>query len=125
MPDRDLQLAAQRVENAKHFGWAMSSRLIPPKEGSSALTVWMKSSGSLAARQRGNASTTQVLEQQRLAFHHRQSGSRADVAEAEYPGAVGDDGARPVGLVAALKYQGRGRRELHDRAPPRRGCTKC
>jgi hypothetical protein len=34
---------------------------------------------------------TELLEEHRLAFHHRQRGVRADVAEAEHRGAVGDD----------------------------------
>ena len=34
----------------------------------------------------------ELLEQARLAFHHRLAGERADVAEAEHGGAVGDDG---------------------------------
>ncbi len=41
----------------KHFGWAMSSRLMPPKEGSSALTTAMKVSGSRASSTSGTAST--------------------------------------------------------------------
>ena len=32
-----------------------------------------------------------ALEQDRLALHHRLAGERADVAQAEYGGAVGDD----------------------------------
>ena len=34
----------------------------------------------------------EFLEQDRLAFHHRLGGERADIAEAEHGGAVGDDG---------------------------------
>ena len=34
----------------------------------------------------------EALEQHRLAFHHRLGGERAEIAEAEDGGAVGDDG---------------------------------
>ena len=34
----------------------------------------------------------EALEQHRLAFHHRLGGERAEIAEAENGGAVGDDG---------------------------------
>ena len=34
----------------------------------------------------------EFLEQHRLAFHHRLGGQRADIAEAEHGGAVGDHG---------------------------------
>ncbi len=34
----------------------------------------------------------ELLEQDRLAFHHRLRGQRSDIAETEHGGAVGDDG---------------------------------
>ena len=34
----------------------------------------------------------ELLEEDSLALHHRLAGERADVAEAEHGGAVGDDG---------------------------------
>ena len=43
----------------------------------------------------------ELLEQDRLALHHRLAGQRADVAEAEHRGAVGDhrDQIAPRGIV--------------------------
>ena len=41
--------------------------------------------------QREGVDAGEVLEQQRLALHHRHGGRGADVAEAEDGGAVGDD----------------------------------
>ena len=47
----------------------------------------------------------ELLEQAALAFHHRLAGQRADVAQAQHGGAVGDDGdqvaARGVGSAAS------------------------
>jgi hypothetical protein len=48
--------------------------------------------------------TAQVLEEQRLALHHRQPGLRADVAQAQHPRAVRDDGDH-VALVGVLVDQ--------------------
>ena len=41
---------------------------------------------------RDGVDVAELLEQHRLALHHRHRGGRADVAEAEHGGAVGDDG---------------------------------
>ncbi len=87
----------RRSSISKQRGAEMSSRLIPPKVGAISLTVWMISSGSLVARQIGKASTSrELLEEHRLALHHRHRRLGADVAEAEDGGAVGDhrDGVR-------------------------------
>ena len=43
---------------------------------------------------RDGVDAAELLEQHRLALHHRHRGGRADVAEAEHRGAVGDDGDR-------------------------------
>ena len=58
----------------------------------------------------------ELLEQDALAFHHRLGGQRADVAQAEHRGAVGDDGrpgcrarvAEGVGRVVDDLFAGRG-----------------
>ena len=55
--------------------------------------------------------TGEFLEQDRLAFHHRLRGQRADVAEAEHGGAVGDDGDE---VLAGGEF-GRFRRIVDDR----------
>ena len=68
----------------------------------------------------------ELLEQVRLAFHHRLAGERADVAESEHRGAVRDDGdeialgrvlVRDIGILlnleAGLGHAGRvGEREI-------------
>ena len=82
-----------RSSISKQAGAAMSSRLMPPNTGAMRTTVSTISSGVVTSRQIGKASTPgEVLEQQRLALHHRQGAGRADVAQAEHRGAVGDDG---------------------------------
>ena len=53
---------------------------------------------------RNRVDATEVLEEQRLALHHRQPGLWTDVAEAEDAGAVGHDGDR-VRLVGVLEDQ--------------------
>ena len=83
----------RRRSTSKHRGAEMSSRLIPPKTGAIATTVRTISSTSFVARQTGQASTLpNSLNRTALPFHHRQCCLRADVAEAEDGGAVGDDG---------------------------------
>ena len=75
---------------SKHSGPLMSSRLMPPKVGSSAATVSTTRSmvvgGDLDVE---HVDVGELLEQHRLAFHHRLGGERADIAEAEHGGAVG------------------------------------
>jgi hypothetical protein len=78
---------------SKHSGALMSSRLMPPKVGSSAATISTSLSGSsLVDLDVEHVDAGELLEQDRLAFHHRLAGERADVAEAEHGGAVGDHG---------------------------------
>ena len=79
------------ASTSKHSGALMSSRLMPPNVGSSAATT----SISWSRIVRGDLDVEHVdagefLEQDRLAFHHRLAGERADVAEPEHRGAVGD-----------------------------------
>ena len=53
----------------------------------------MTSSGSLGPDlEVEHVDVGELLEEVRLALHHRLAGERADVAEAEHRGAVGDDG---------------------------------
>ncbi|OHD21424.1 MAG: hypothetical protein A2064_09195 [Spirochaetes bacterium GWB1_66_5] len=49
--------ARRRSRMRKHLGWAMSSRLMPPKEGLSSSTVRISSSGSRVSSTIGTAST--------------------------------------------------------------------
>ena len=91
---------------SKHSGALMSSRLMPPKVGSSATMM----STSLSTFGLGDLDVEHVdagefLEQDRLALHHRLAGERADRAEAEHRGAVGErrrrDCWRAVRLAAS------------------------
>ena len=82
-----------RSSISKQRGAEMSSRLMPPKVGAISSTALMISSASWVSRQIGKASTCgELLEQHRLALHHRHRRLGADVAEAEHGAAVGDDG---------------------------------
>ena len=69
----------------------MSSRLMPPKVGSSAAMISTSLSGSrLGDLDVEDVDAGELLEQDALAFHHRLGGQRADVAQAQHGGAVGD-----------------------------------
>ena len=71
----------------------MSSRLMPPTVGSSSWQNLMTSSGILGADlEVEDVEVGELLEEIPLAFHDRLAGERADVAEPEDGGAVGDDG---------------------------------
>ena len=80
----------------------MSSRLMPPKAGASAHdgVDELVRVGHVEA-DRDGVHPPEVLEEHRLALHHRQGGGGTDVTEAEDRGAVGDDGdgARLPGVV--------------------------
>jgi hypothetical protein len=82
----------QRSSTSKHSGALMSSRLMPPKVGSSAATTSTKRSTSgFVDLDVEHVDAGELLEQDRLALHHRLGGERPDVAEAQHRGAVGDD----------------------------------
>ena len=81
-----------RRSTSKQRGAEMSSRLIPPKPGAIALTAATISSTSFVARHdREGVDASELLEQHRLALHHRQRCRRPDVAETEDGGPVGHD----------------------------------
>ena len=64
---------------------------MPPKVGSSAATTSTSWSDVLLVDlDVEHVDAGEFLEQDRLALHHRLGGERADVAEAEHRGAVGD-----------------------------------
>jgi hypothetical protein len=76
----------------------MSSRLMPPKppgDPHDGLHELVRVLG--VHEHRVGVDVAEGLQQHRLALHHRQGGERADVAEPEHRGAVGDDRHR-VGL---------------------------
>ena len=76
---------------SKHSGALMSSRLMPPKVGSSAATISTRRSISVSGDfDIEHVDPGEFLEENRLAFHHRFAGERANVAEAQNGGAVGD-----------------------------------
>ena len=98
-----------RCSMMKHSGALMSSRLMPPQLLPSSFTQLMISSGSSRRHfEIDGIDVGEALEQHRLAFHHRLGGERAEVAQAEDGGAVGDDGDEialggvVVGLVLVL-----------------------
>jgi hypothetical protein len=64
---------------------------MPPNVGSSAATVSMNSFVSLRRSPDRRRRCRELLEQARLAFHHRLARQRADVAQAQHSRAVGDD----------------------------------
>ena len=71
----------------------MSSRLMPPKLGAKPhhrLDNLVDVCGVEDDRNRVDAS--EVFEQQRLAFHHRQGSERPDVAETKHGSAIRNDG---------------------------------
>ena len=84
-----------RSSISKQRGAEMSSRLIPPKTGAIAFTVATISSDVLRRQaDREGVDAAELLEQHRLALHHRQRRLGADVAEPEHRRAVADDGDR-------------------------------
>ena len=104
---------------SKHSGALMSSRLMPPKVGSSAATTVDHVIDVVRVDlDVEHVDAGEFLEQDRLAFHHRLAGERADIAEAEHGGAVRDDrdeiGAR--GQLGGLRPD----RRRSPRRPPRR-----
>ncbi len=101
--------AFSRSSISKQRGAEMSSRLIPPNPGAIAWTDGhdlVRVAGVQADREGVDAG--ELLEQHRLALHHRHRRARADVAEPEHGGAVGDDRDRVAldrvleGLVGIL-----------------------
>jgi hypothetical protein len=75
----------------KQSGALMSSRLIAPKDGSSAQTISASFSGSgLVHLEVETVDIGEFLEEHRLALHHRLGGQRADIAEPQHGAAVGD-----------------------------------
>ena len=85
--------SCSRRSISKQRGAVMSSRLMPPKrrrQPRDGLDDLVDVRGVQADRHRVDAA--ELLEQHRLALHHRQRGRGPDVAEPEHRGAVGDDG---------------------------------
>ena len=85
--------ARSRCSISKQRGAEMSSRLIPPKPGAIARTADDDLVDVLRREaDRPGIDAGELLEQHRLAFHHRHRRLGPDVAEPEHGGAVGDDG---------------------------------
>ena len=96
----------------KHSGALMSSRLMPPNVGSSALTIRTTSSIRRVQLEVEHVDVGEPLEERRLPFHHRFGPERTDVPEAEHCGAVAHDGDE----VASARESGmRGIRIVRDR----------
>ena len=82
----------RRCSMMKHSGALMSSRLMPPKVGPRKRTQLTNSSTSLGVDLEVDAvDVGEALEQDGLAFHHRLGAERAQIAQAQHGGAVGDD----------------------------------
>ena len=106
----------------------MSSRLIAPKVGSRAATTSTEAVGVARVHlDVEHVDAGEFLEEDGLALHHRLAGERADIAEPEHGGAVGDDRDQVAarGVVAA-RHRGwrrsprrRRRRRANRRAPGR------
>ena len=106
-----------RSSISKQRGAEMSSRLMPPNAGAISLTVRTISSVSVVSRQIGKASTpANSLNRQHLPSITGIAAARADVAEPEHRGAVGDDRDR-VALDRVLEGLVRvvGDRQAHAR----------
>ena len=87
------RVSFSRSSISKQRGAAMSSRLIPPKVGASAVTVRTISSVSFVVQaDRERIYPGELLEQTALALHHGHRRQRADIPEPEHGAAVGDDG---------------------------------
>ena len=111
-----------RASISKQRGAEMSSRLIPPKTGAIALTAATISSGSVVSRQIGQASMPpNSLNSIALPSITGSAASRADVAQAEHRGAVGDDGDRVL-LDRSGSRPCRDRRRSRGRRARRRAC---
>jgi hypothetical protein len=83
----------QSFSTMKQSGALMSSRLIAPKVGSSAQTISASFLGVGFVHLDVEAvDVGEFLEQNRLALHHRLGGQRADIAQPQHGGAVGDHG---------------------------------
>ena len=85
--------SCRRCSISKQRGEEMSSRLMPPKVGrhpDHGLDDLVRVLGVQADRE--GVDVGELLEQHRLALHHRHRRLGADVAEAEHRGAVGDHG---------------------------------
>ncbi len=104
---------------SKHSGALMSSRLMPPKVGSRdammSTSFWGSRSFDLDVE---HVDAGEFLEQDRLALHHRLGGERADSAQAQHGGAVGDD-ADQIAARGERGRLGRGRRRSPGRLRPR------
>ena len=88
-------VSLSRSSISKQRGAEMSSRLMPPKVGAISFDRLDDLLGVLGVEaDREGVDAGELLEQHRLALHHRHRRLGADVAEAEHGAAVGDDGDR-------------------------------
>jgi hypothetical protein len=99
VPDRDIETRAQVVQDAETLGLRDVLEVDGAESGLEQCHRAHDLVGILRAETDGDGvDTAQVLEEQRLAFHHGEGRRRADVAQPEHARAVGDDGhrVRPV-----------------------------
>ena len=113
----------RRSSISKQRGAEMSSRLMPPNAGGDQLHGAHDLVGVLGVEaDRERVDARELLEEARLALHHRHRRRRADVAEAEHGGAVGDD-RDGVALDRVLRRRARGRRGSRCTRARRPACT--
>ena len=111
-----------RCSISKQRGAEMSSRLMPPKLGREPGDRLDDLVGVLGVQaDRHGVDAAELLEQHRLALHHGHRGGRADVAEPEHRGAVGDD-RDGVGDPGVVVDQGRAPRRSPRTPAPRPAC---
>ena len=111
-----------RSSISKQRGAEMSSRLMPPKVGAISFDRLDDLVGVLGVEaDREGVDVGELLEQHRLALHHRHRRLGADVAEAEHGAAVGDDGDGVL-LDRVLEGLGAVVVDVHGRPGRRRAC---
>ncbi len=112
----------RRSSISKQRGAEMSSRLMPPKPGAIRIDRLDDLVRVLRVEaDREGVDAGELLEEHRLALHHRHCGLGSDVAEAEHGGAVADDGDR-VALDRVLEGLARGPRRSRCRRARRPAC---
>ena len=92
MEYRDIQVAPSSASISKHSGLRISSRLMPPKSRSDGLDSGNNflAGGSIQADGE-RIDTAELLKQNALAFHDRQTSFGADVAQAQHSSTVCDN----------------------------------
>ena len=125
VPDGDLALLAQGVEDAEALGLGDVFEVHPAQPGLHELDELDELVRVLGVdHEREAVDAAEVLVEEALALHHRQAGLGADVAHAQHARAVADHGHR-VPLVGVLVDLLGVVLDLEARCRRRRACTRC